>query len=277
VSKRSAAALIALASVVCGCRAHPRHPVVAALTSPAATRAVAERSPLMAAPDGAAARAELLRGFDDAKNVFQRLGARASTAGAAPRLYMLPNLERAAYQRQARGRSRTRPVKVVRNAAAVGYSAHFPAPPRAVADLILDPQAETRALGADRFALVGVDFDVPGATRRRFRVEMLRRGEGPFRFNLRFTFVTERWDLPDGSVVMRHDLCGDQPAEHVTVYQGASLIVPEGSGSRVTEFLVTGTDISVPFFLRSRLRKKSVELFGSRVRTLWQESTRLPR
>ena len=95
--------------------------------------------------------------------------------------------------------------------------------------------------------------------------------------NLRFTFVTERWDLPGGTVILRHDLCANPRPEHVPLYRGVTLIEPEGPGSRVTEFLVMGTDIRVPFFLRGILRKKSIELFVSRVRTLWREAAALPR
>ena len=55
------------------------------------------------------------------------------------------------------------------------------------------------------------------------------------------------------------------------------LIEPEGAGCRLTEFLILGTDISVPFFLYGTLRKKSLQIFYDRAEDLWKHASALPR
>lgn len=101
---------------------------------------------------------------------------------------------------------------------------------------------------------------------------MLRRGQGPLRYNFAFTSRTERWDLPDGVVLMRHDPHPDPRPEHVTLYRGATVIEPVGRGSRVTEFLVMGTDVKVPFFLRGAMRSQSVKVFRDRATNMWKRA-----
>lgn len=238
--------------------------MVSSFTSAPETRRVSDTAPEPPPPRGASARAMLFQGWDDAEIHLLALRRYATPFGSRPRLVMLPGLERAALRCHG-------PSDRVRGAAAFGFCAHFALPPRRAADLYLETEAQRRALAADHVSLEVVEYDAGGFSLRRFRVEMLRRGKGPFRFNFRFTMRTERWDLPDGTVLMRHDRYPYPPAEHVTYYRGAALFEPDGTGSRITEFLVLGTDIAVPFFLAGVLRKGSVDVFRNRASALWEQ------
>lgn len=228
----------------------------------------------MRPPEGLLARSMLFLGWQDAETPLRYLRARPTPPGLEPRIVQLPRVERAVLQRYGRG---SPTGGVVREAIAVGFSVELPLAPRAAADLLMDPAFEKDALDADRFETVAVEVDAAGVRRERARVEMLRRGKAPILVDLRFTSLTERWDLPDGSVIMRHDPYPDPPAEHVTLYRGATWIVPEDTGSRVTEFLVMGTDIRVPFFLRGLLRSQSVNVFRIRAIRLWRRAHALAR
>jgi hypothetical protein len=214
----------------------------------------------------------LFLGWQDVETPLRHLAARSTPVGEEPRIVRLTRIEQGVLQRYARGGPTG---GVVRGAVAVGFSVRLPLAPRRVADLLLDPAFEKDALDADRFETQVIEFEVAGASRRRARVELLNRGQGPIRVDLRFTSLTERWDLPDGSVIMRHDPYPVPPPEHVTLYRGATWIVPAGSGSQVTEFLVMGTDISVPFFLRGVLSSQSVNVFRIRAIRLWRKAAAL--
>ena len=265
--------LMTLTVLSAGCRGRGDHPALGTLRSAPLTAAVAsERATEPGPPTGMLARSLLFLGWHDVEAPLRYVASRPTPAAAEPRIVQLPRIERAVLQRYGRGAPTG---GVVREAIAVGFSAGLPLAPRAAADLMLDPAFEKEALDADRFESLGIDFDVAGASRRRARVELLNRGQGPIRIDLRFTTLTERWDLPDGSVIMRHDPYPCPPPEHVTLYRGATWIVPAGSGSRVTEFLVMGTDISVPFFLRGLLRKQSVNVFRIRAIRLWRRARAL--
>lgn len=259
-----------------GCRGRPDHPVLTTLRSPPPPGVVAaERAPEPGPPpEGMLARSMLFLGWQDVETPLRYLASRTTPLTAEPRMVQLRRIERAVLRRYRRGG----PVGgLIRNVIAVGFSAQLPIPPQVLADLLLDPDFEREALDADRFETIGFEFDVAGASRRRARVELLRRGQSPFRFDLRFTSLTERWDLPDGSVIMRHDPYPDPPPEHVTLYRGATWIVPVGTGSRLTEFVVMGTDITVPFFLRGFLRGQSVNVFRIRAIRIWRRAHELAR
>ena len=265
--------LLPLAASVAACRGRADHPALEGLRSPPHAGALAARwAPEPEPPQGVLARAMLFLGWQDAEAPLRFLAAHPSPPDAEPQVVQLPRIESAVLRRYARGG----PIGgAIREAIAVGFSIRLPIPARRAADLLLDPAFEKDALDADRFETLQVEFDVAGASRRRARVELLNRGQGPIRVDLRFTSLTERWDLPDGSVIMRHDPYPDPPPEHVTLYRGATWIVPEGTGSRVTEFLVMGTDIRVPFFLRGLLRGQSVGVFRIRAIRLWRKARTL--
>lgn len=263
-------ALLALALTNTACRGRAGHPVLGTLRSAAPAQVVAaERASEPGPPQGVLARTMLFLGWQDAETPLRYLAAHPSPPGVEPQVVQLTRLERAVRRRYARGAPTG---GVIREAIAVGFSIWLPISPHRAADLLLDPAFEKDALDADRFETLQIEFEVAGASRRRARVELLNRGKGPIRVDLRFTSLTERWDLPDGSVIMRHDPYPTPPPEHVTLYRGATWIVPEGTGSRVTEFVVMGTDISVPFFLRGVLRSQSVNVFRIRAIRLWRRA-----
>jgi hypothetical protein len=58
----------------------------------------------------------------------------------------------------------------------------------------------------------------------------------------------------------------------VVLYRGATVLVPDGTGSLVTEFLEIGTEVRVPFFLEGLLRRKSLDTFRDRVDRLWRRA-----
>jgi hypothetical protein len=258
-----------LLPLLAGCFARPDHPV--ATSGPAHAPAApftgqAEPPPEPAALDLAGAKEALFRGLEDATGPLTWLRQRTTPPGTPPRLEVLSRMERAVLQRWTSGT----PLGAVRAVAALGVSAHAPLPPGAMADLMLSAAVERQALGADVFRLERVEHRVPGHLRQVYRVEMLDRGEAIFTYDFRFSTVMERWDLPDGHVLLRYDPLPEPRPEHVTLYRGACLIEPAGAGSILTEFLILGTDVSVPFFLEGKLRGMSVAVFQRRVDTLWR-------
>jgi hypothetical protein len=150
----------------------------------------------------------------------------------------------------------------------VGFSAATPRSPREVAARFLDPENQRRALGADTFEAVATSYDVPGQSRRLMKVELLRVGEGPVRFDLRFAMAVERLDLAEGDVLLRYDPAAWAGTEHVNLFRGVCVIEPSGSGSIVTELLIFGSDVSLPFFLRGRMRDLAADTFRTRAERL---------
>ena len=165
----------------------------------------------------------------------------------------------------------------VRSAVAVVAVGRVPLPPAQMADLIMDPEVERQVLGANTFRPLGATYRLPGARRERFAVEILRVGAGPIRVDLRFTVVAERRDTADGRVLLRYDPDTEPRPEHVTLYRGGCLLEPDAGGTRVTEILIVGTDVSVPFFLESSLRQLARATLKDRVTNLWIRAWRRKR
>jgi hypothetical protein len=170
--------------------------------------------------------------------------------------------------------ARGTPSGPLTEAMAVGVCAVSPLPPARTADVLADPEVERRAFGAQTFRVVRTLYDVPGASRRMVVVELLDIGEGPVRFDFRFAFALERWDLADGTVLLRYDPATWSRTEHVTLFRGLCVIEPAGSGSIVTELLIFGSDVSVPFFLRGTLREKTYDTFRTRLARVWEAFAR---
>lgn len=225
-----------------------------------------------AAPDGRQARLVFFLDMADALGPLDDLRRRAPPAGSPPWVGPLPDVERAVLARR-RGPG---PFGPVLQAAAVGTAGRVPLSPRAMADLLLDPEVERQVLAADEFRLLRTAFEVPGALRRSYQAEMRNMGHAPFQATLRFATDGERWDLADGSVLLRYDLKFVPRPEHVTLWRGACVIEPDPAGALVTEFLVLGTDLRVPFFLEASLRALSLETLENRAVNLFRRA-RAPR
>lgn len=237
-----------LAAGLSGCFGHPAHPVTST-PSPPAQGAIA----------GAPA-----RGGDMARALlFVRQ--HAVWKGEHPGLVFLPHVERDVVN-HFRGRT---PLGPLRTVAAFGIHGPSPLTPEAMADLLLDDEAERLALAASTFRTIPEPTPPSAADRTAFRVEFLDRGAGPFTFDFRFTIGVERRDVGDGSLLLRYLALPTGDAEGVTLYRGACLIEKDGEGSRVTEYLVVGTSFAVPFFLARAARAASLRMFQDRAQALW--------
>jgi hypothetical protein len=265
-----------LVAPLAACHGHASHPVFDSATAPpplAPFRPPSPPHPEPSTPTGRAAAEAFYRGFADVEGPIAALRTRGTPAGARPVLVELEDVEQGVRRRG----PRRGPLGELRHVGAYGFAAFFPLPPRRAADLLASPSAERFALGAHTFRVERVEAHGAGVVRRRYRVELLGMGEGPFRFDFRFTTAIERWDLPDGVVLLRYDPLPDPPPEHVTLFRGAAVVRPVEGGSEVTEFLVLGTDVGIPFFLEGRLRGLTRDLFQARVSRLHEIAVRAAR
>jgi hypothetical protein len=142
------------------------------------------------------------------------------------------------------------------------------APVEACAAAILDAERERAALDADALTLVASEAR-PGGVRHAFAVDMLRMGEGPFRYDFRWDFSVARRDRPDGRTLLRYEMAtaGRSP-EHVTLFRGAAALEPERGGTRWSEILLVGSDLSAPFFLRAKAEAAVRDILARRWRRL---------
>ncbi len=233
--------LLALTTSAVGCRAFPGHPVRS--SEPRLDAGVA-RGPLPAVPEpptpgGEDAVRALFRGLDGILEPLRSLHAEPGPAGRGPRMQRMRRMERVVKARYRRGGFGGR----VRGLIALAATGRVPIAPRAMAALLLDPEVERSALSADAVRRLGVVYDVPGMRRERYRMELLRRGYGPFRFDLRFSFAFERLDVSEDVVYLRYDPDVRPRPEHVTLFRGGCLLQRDGQGTRVTEILILGTDL----------------------------------
>jgi hypothetical protein len=220
------------------------------------------------APVGPGARERFFQGFSDVETPLARLRARATPPGVLPVLVPFPDIERVVEERFARGTA----AGSVREPMVVGFSAHAPLPPDGMADLLVDAEVEKAAFGADTFRPVRLLYATARSSRRVIVVEMLRVGEGPARFDFRFALALERVDLADGTVLLRYDPVPWEGTQHVTLFRGACTIEPAGSGSLVTELMIFGSDVSLPFFLRGKLRDMAYRTFHDRAERVWRRA-----
>ncbi len=157
----------------------------------------------------------------------------------------------------------------LRHTLAIGVVARASISPARLADLLVDPDAQREALGARRVEPLGPAIALgPRRTMRSFHVEKADVGAGPLRTDLEFQVTVERWDAPDGSVFIRYDPRPAGRVRHVTYWRGLALVEPHPTGARVTEVLVTGTDLLVPSPLDLLLRRLTRETLKNARREL---------
>jgi hypothetical protein len=205
----------------------------------------------------------LFAGAEAVAHALQRL------APAAPLVAGQPLVGRdLPLERRFREESRSLGRRDVRTLFAFATICRVDAPVAACAQALLDPDRERKALDADSLVLRGSE-PTPDGLRRTFSVEMLRMGEGPFRYDFRWDFTAQRRDRPDGKVVLRYEMAsvGRRP-EHVSVFRGAALLEPDGAGTRWTEVLLVGSDLSAPFFLQGKAEAAVRDILARRWRRL---------
>lgn len=215
--------------------------------------------------DGAAALAALLGGVEGLAEAVRALEPPPAGAGDGPRVSRLRALEQSAAQRYRSGGF----GGPVRSLVACGVCGRVPIPPARFADLVADPEVERRVLAADEVSLVRTVFAVPGQWRRVHRVRLRAQGLPGLCLPLDFHGALERWDLPDGNVVLRYDPEVEPQPRHVTLWRGACWIRPEGEGSLVSEVLLLGSDVSLPGPLRGLLTRRVFDTLDNRATNLW--------
>ena len=100
------------------------------------------------------------------------------------------------------------------------------------------------------------------------RLAMLRMGESPFVYDFRWTLTTSRRGVASGGIEIRYDLLDDPATEHVSLFRGIARIEPEGTGSRWTEVLAVGSNVSPPFFLKGKARDEVTKIMTRRMQRL---------
>lgn len=181
------------------------------------------------------------------------------------RAVRLPPFEEAA-RRAARAVGRRDVVTVF----AFGAAFPVPWPPSRYADRVLDAAHERRALGADE-VVEAARSGTPGREARWLRIALLDLGEGPFRYDFRWTLRVAREDLPDGRVLLRYDLDGSAPRERISAFRGAAVVEPTPSGGLVRELLVVGSPLAPPPFLGGKARDAARDLLARRWTRLREE------
>lgn len=269
--RASLAASLLGAALLAGCTGGRGHPVRRSLPmlSAAEVRSLgmyALEEP--ADPVGADAEAFLFAHLAGVLRTLHGLRAQPVADPRRPVLAVLPAVERSVARRYAAG-GFGGPVKLV---GALGVAGRIPIPPKAMADMMMDAAVEQQVLAADSFRNVGAEYVTPVARRQRYQVEFRRIGTALWVYDLRFTFVCERRDLPDGRVLLRYDPRSQPRPKHVTLWRGGCILEPDGAGSRVSEILILGTDISLPPFLVGAMRKMVHKKLADRARALWQRA-----
>jgi len=249
-----------------GCTAFPGHPV--RLSQPRvadADRASAGDIPEPSTPEGDEARDQLFLGLRGILVPLEKLRAQQPPELRKPLLASFPTVEANVSRRYAKGGFGGPVLHVV----AVGATGTVPLTPPQMADLMEDPEVERQVLAADGFRSLGFEYRLPGATRERSRIELLRQGYGPFRYDLRVSIATERRDLEDGRIFLRYDPDSRPPPQGISLYRGACVLEPVDGGTRVSEILIIGTSLKVPGFVRQGLRNLVRTTLSNRVTNLW--------
>ena len=149
-----------------------------------------------------------------------------------------------------------------------GQAARLPTTPARIADAALDAATERTALDADEVVEVG-RARVGVREERVLRVALLRKGEGPFRYDFRWSLRVARTDRPDGAVWLRYDLVEDAPRERVTWFTGVATLEPVGRETVVRELVSLGSDTSPPFFLKGKVRGAVHDILAKRWTVVW--------
>lgn len=252
-----------------GCRSFPGHPV--RLSAPRLADGAAAPDPGRidepARPQGEEAIAMLFLDLEGVRRRLEQLRRLPLPTEPKPRFVRLPDVVRSV---QARYRGRQAFGGPVRNVVVLGLTGRVPLAPGAMADMLMDPEVERQVLAASSFRVTGIDYALPGARRERNRAELLGRGIGPIRFNLRFNLVTSRRDLADGTVWMRYDPALEPRNERVTLYRGGCVLepLPDG-GTRMTELVILGTSINVAGPFLPPLLTMAQDTLENRATNLW--------
>jgi hypothetical protein len=265
---RRAFAMLVLAAAAPACVGQRGHPVRTSLPPLTAPEIHTLGMHALDEP-GAAAGAEAMPvAFLGMEGLFPHLAAVRAMPQPDPRapvLVEIPNLE-AAVVRRHRGHGYGGPVRLV---GALGVVGHVPLRPAEMAAMMQDEVVEKQILAADVFSRIGTEYVLRGSRRDRYRAEFLRIGDAFWIYDLRFTFSCERVDVADGRVLLRYDPRVVPAPEHVTLWRGLCLLEPEGTGTRVTEILIIGTDLNLPFFLVPEMRRIVRKRLADRAQNLW--------
>jgi hypothetical protein len=135
---------------------------------------------------------------------------------------------------------------------------------------MMDTAVLRRTLDAQEGRTIS-DAVVEGLRTQTSSLGLLDRGKGPFRWDFRWTFRVVREDLGRGGVLLRYDLLPAPAPERVAVFQGAAVLEPDGDGARITEAVVLGTDVSLPFFLVGPAREGVADMLEIRAKRLARE------
>jgi hypothetical protein len=197
-------------------------------------------------------------GLEDLSAELPALVARTPPRGSPPSVGRSEVLEARVARRISASGARVPQILLV-----FASTVRLAAKPAAVADLLLDVPAEKAALGAEE--AVARDAHVAGRDEVRVAsMGLLRKGEGPFKYDFRWTWRGTRHDRADGSVLVRYDLLGEPAPERVGAFEGVALVEPDGDGSRWTEVLVLGARIALPFFLKGKARDGVASFLSTR-------------
>jgi hypothetical protein len=264
-----AAPLLLLLLLLAACAAGSGHPVRTSLPridpadGPVSTPDVPD---VALVPEGDAALALLVAGLEKLEPRLREVRERA-TDGVRPAFVRLTRIERSVLQRYRRVEGAN-----VNQVAVIGTAGRMPLPPEAAARLFLDPEVERQVLAARRFEHAATVFQTERHRRDVYRVEKLRVGAGPFRYDLRFATAVERLDLDDGRIAVRYDPVVWRATTGVSLYRGLLLIEPDGDGSRVTEIVVFGTPLTAPAPFDQILKNLVYDTFQHRGTNLWKRA-----
>ena len=148
-----------------------------------------------------------------------------------------------------------------------GYAVEVDAPPARCVAVLLDLAAEQAALSAEEASLVGETTSRQGQ-RRVARIGLLDMGEGPFRYDFRWTFAASSRRRTDGIHLVRYDFLKDAAPQRVSVFSGVSIVAPRGRGSVVAEVFAVGSTVSPPFFLKGKVSSAVARILTTRAQRL---------
>ncbi|MDA1195842.1 MAG: hypothetical protein O2894_11740 [Planctomycetota bacterium] len=260
-------ALIVSVFASASCRTYAGHPVL--LSAPRLTADAVPPEPAATAEPAPAEAALMFLGLEGVLRHLKALHALPVAQGPAPHFERLPEVAASVQARFRDGGF----GGAVRNVVVLGTTGFVPLAPKAMADLMQDPEVERQVLAASTFRREETLYALPGASRVRYRAELLQMGMGPIRFDLRFNIVSERRDLPGGRVWLRYDPAAEPANERVTLWRGGVLLEPIAGGqTRVSELVILGTDIQVAGPFLGPLLQLSRSTLENRATNLWRRA-----
>ncbi len=156
---------------------------------------------------------------------------------------------------------------------AFGMAFPTSATPARWVETVFDAGAEEAALGADEVVEAGPRVD--GVRRERtMRIAMLRMGQGPFRYDFRWTIRVASEALEDGRFLVRYDLDEAASRQRVSYFRGVAVVEPTPAGAFVREVIVAGSPVAPPFFLRRAVHEAATSILSRRWVRLVERSSR---